>query len=105
MPPLLQLSRRSFLDTSGRLVVGAAIASVLDAPLTARELEAAERAERTRRTAKLRMAVVGTGIRATRAWGRELLAEQGERVEIVGLCDVNRTRAEASRRLVGIQAP
>jgi predicted dehydrogenase len=86
------ISRRSFLETSGRLAAGAAIASAsnLHALLP---------------TAKKRLAIVGTGIRATRAWGQELLREQSTNVEIVALCDINPKRVEASRRLIGVDAP
>jgi predicted dehydrogenase len=38
-------------------------------------------------------------------WGRELLAECGEWVEIVGLCDKNRLRVERARELIGVSAP
>jgi predicted dehydrogenase len=95
LPPL---TRRDFLATSSRLAAGAVASSALELP--ARASAAAPSAG-----AKLRLAVVGTGIRATRAWGRELLKEQGERVELVGLCDVNPRRLEASRQLIGTRAP
>jgi predicted dehydrogenase len=90
----MSVSRRGFLETSGRLAIGAAVGSQFgtvpfDTPSTERR----------------RIAIVGTGIRATRAWGRELLREQGERVELVGLCDINPRRMAASRELIGTQAP
>jgi predicted dehydrogenase len=94
----MTLSRREFLDTTSRLAAGAAFGGAID-PLgfAGRKL--------SRSSAKLRLAVVGTGIRFTRAWGTELLKEQGDRVEIVGLCDINPKRMAASKRLVGIDAP
>jgi predicted dehydrogenase len=54
---------------------------------------------------RARLAIVGTGIRATRSWGRELIREQAANVEIVGLCDINPKRLAASRRLMGTEAP
>jgi predicted dehydrogenase len=95
------LSRRGFLGATGSLALGAAAASALplDAALGApAPVNPAGRARR-------RLAVVGTGHRATGAWGVELLKEQRERVEFVGLCDVNPLRAEASRRMIGVDAP
>jgi predicted dehydrogenase len=38
-------------------------------------------------------------------WGRELLAECGDWVEMVGLCDINPLRLERARRLIGADAP
>src|SRR5918992_2042055 len=92
---MTEISRRVFLETTGRLAVGAAAASASD--LHGRLQLGA--------SAKKRLAIVGTGIRATRAWGQELLREQSANVEIVALCDINPKRVEASRRLMGVEAP
>ena len=51
---------------------------------------------------KTRVAIVGTGSRGSGTWGRELLKQQGDRVEIVALCDINPKRLEAARRRIGI---
>lgn len=51
---------------------------------------------------KTRVAIVGTGNRGSGAWGRELRRLQGHRVELVGLCDINRKRLEAARRRIGV---
>jgi len=56
-------------------------------------------------TNKTRVAIVGTGNRGSATWGRELLRRQGQRVEIVGLCDINRKRLEAGRRYIGVDVP
>ena len=86
-------SRRAFIGASSRLAAGAAVMSAMDlnVPVPQR--------------AKQRLALVGTGIRGTRAWAIELLKEHGDRVEIVGLADINPKRLEASRRLIGIDVP
>ena len=52
-----------------------------------------------------RMALVGTGSRGTTMWGRDLLAAHGDKVELVGLCDINGKRAEAARGYIGTAAP
>lgn len=54
---------------------------------------------------KRRVAVVGTGHRGTGMWGRELLAECGAWVEMVGLCDSNPLRLARARELIGVDAP
>lgn len=94
----MTLSRREFLDTTSRLAVGSAFVGAFDS------LGFAGRAL-TPSGAKLRLAVVGTGIRFTGAWGTALLKEQSERVEIVGLCDINPKRMAASKKIVGVDAP
>ena len=38
---------------------------------------------------KMKLAMVGTGVRGSGLWGRELLKNFGEMVEFVGLCDHN----------------
>lgn len=54
---------------------------------------------------RVRVALAGTGHRGTSSWGRELLEEQGHRVQMVGLFDINRKRLEAGKRLIGTDAP
>lgn len=53
-------------------------------------------------TKKMRVALVGTGVRGTATWGAQLLKSQGHRMEFVGLCDINPKRLEAGRRRIGI---
>lgn len=52
-----------------------------------------------------RVALVGTGHRGTTMWGQELLEGWRPEVEFVGLMDTNQSRAEASRRMIGTNAP
>ena len=54
---------------------------------------------------RLRMAIVGTGNRGSLTWGQDVVKAYGDRVEIVGLCDINRKRVEAAKKLIGINAP
>jgi predicted dehydrogenase len=54
---------------------------------------------------KRRVALVGTGHRGTTMWGRELLTECGEWLDMVGLCDINALRLERARELIGTDAP
>jgi len=52
-----------------------------------------------------RYALVGTGIRGTTMWGRDLVERYADVVEFVGLCDVNPLRAEAAKRALGVSCP
>jgi predicted dehydrogenase len=55
--------------------------------------------------ARRQYAVVGTGIRGTGMWGRDLLPRYADVLEFVGMCDVNPLRAEAGRKRVGVDCP
>ena len=54
---------------------------------------------------KRRIAVVGTGHRGTGTWGRELLANCGDWIELVALADKNALRLERARAAIGVDAP
>ena len=56
-------------------------------------------------SAKRRYAIVGTGHRATGMWGVDLANRYKEELEFVGLCDKNGKRAEAGRKLIGVECP
>jgi len=51
------------------------------------------------------MAIVGTGNRGSLTWGQAVVKAYSDLVEIVGLCDINRKRVEAAKKLIGINAP
>jgi predicted dehydrogenase len=52
-----------------------------------------------------RVALVGTGHRGAGTWGRELLANCRQWVELVGLADTNSLRLERARTAIGTNAP
>lgn len=54
---------------------------------------------------KLRIAMVGTGIRGTRFWGEALKNNFGDKVEFVGLCDLNIGRVEYCRTRMKLSCP
>src|SRR6185503_19026546 len=54
---------------------------------------------------KRRVALAGTGHRGTGTWGRQLLRDHGERVELVGLHDRNSLRLARAREAIGTAAP
>jgi predicted dehydrogenase len=51
---------------------------------------------------KLKLALVGTGNRGTYTWGKPVLEAYGDRLEMVGLCDINPKRVAFSRSVLGI---
>lgn len=55
--------------------------------------------------AKHRVALAGTGHRGAGTWGKELIANCAERVELVGLCDANALRLARAREAIGTAAP
>jgi predicted dehydrogenase len=89
-----QITRREFVANTAKGVAATAAVSVLGVHNTI-----------AAPVAKKRVALVGTGIRGTTMWGQNLLRGNSDRVEIIGLCDINPKRVEASKRLIGISAP
>jgi predicted dehydrogenase len=55
--------------------------------------------------AKKRVALVGTGHRGSGTWGRDLVRDCGDLVELVGLCDTNSKRVQAAKKIIGVAAP
>lgn len=88
----LKLSRREFLSTAGKAAVGAALARPASG-LMAGNLAAK----------KTRLAIVGTGVRACGMFGRDLLRDYSDYVEIVGLCDINPGRVKYAKKYIGAQ--
>ncbi len=55
--------------------------------------------------AKRRYAIVGTGVRAIGMWGRPILRDYPDLVEMVGLCDINPLRVEVAKKQMGATCP
>lgn len=54
---------------------------------------------------RARYVLAGTGNRGTTMWGQELLEGWNDRVELVGICDLNDMRAERARTMIRTNAP
>ncbi|MDT0686994.1 Gfo/Idh/MocA family oxidoreductase [Autumnicola psychrophila] len=54
---------------------------------------------------KLKVALVGTGIRGTSYWGKELVEKYPDDLEFVGLCDINPGRLEYARKYMQVNCP
>ena len=56
-------------------------------------------------TNKLKIALIGTGVRGTSFWGKRLVDEYSDILEFVGLCDINPGRLEYGKKYIGTQCP
>ncbi|WP_308991022.1 Gfo/Idh/MocA family oxidoreductase [Mariniflexile litorale] len=54
---------------------------------------------------KLKIVLVGTGIRGTSFWGKRLVDEYSDILEFVGLCDINPGRLEFAKKFIGTNCP
>ncbi len=52
---------------------------------------------------KMRVALVGTGIRGTGMWGRSLVQQYSDYITFVGLCDTNPGRLAYARDYIGVE--
>jgi predicted dehydrogenase len=90
-----EISRRKFLSSSACAALGVASLPLLKTgDLWGRPLGR-----------KIKVALVGTGIRGSGTWGKALLSEYGDVLEMVGLCDVNSKRMEYAKRFMGATCP
>jgi predicted dehydrogenase len=91
------VSRRDFIKTGGGAVAASMVAqpSYRDMPFLSQ----------LRRPAKMRYAIVGTGIRAVNMWGRDVAQEYADYVDFVGLCDINPGRLAFARDYIGVDCP
>lgn len=85
------MDRRKFVQNSGTLMAGALLSDVLLAsPVKA---------------TKKRLAMVGTGHRGLGMWGVPVIKEFGDRVEFVGLCDINPGRVQTGKEMLKVNCP
>ncbi|MCB0639213.1 MAG: Gfo/Idh/MocA family oxidoreductase [Lewinella sp.] len=83
-------NRRKFLSSISMLAAG----GLLAAPITSFGLDR-----------KLRIVLVGTGIRGTGFWGRRLVEDYSDLLEFVGLCDHNPGRLAYALDYMGVDCP
>jgi len=83
------VSRRAFVATATGAAVGTLVAGDLASAVQA----------------KRRYAIVGTGVRAIGMWGRPILRDYPDLVEMVGLCDINPLRVEVAKKQMGAACP
>ncbi|HSK13342.1 MAG TPA: Gfo/Idh/MocA family oxidoreductase, partial [Phnomibacter sp.] len=54
---------------------------------------------------KMRIAMVGTGIRGSDFWGRTVFRNYKEQVEFIGLCDINPGRVQYAKKVMEVNCP
>src|SRR5215510_1698693 len=86
------VTRREFITNSG-------------AALAATALSFNSLSQTSAAPKQLRIAIIGTGSRGTFTWGKPVVENYSDVVEIVGLCDINSKRVEAAKSFIGIKAP
>ena len=84
------VTRREFVTSATGAAVGALVAG--------QAVGAAAQAKR-------RYAIVGTGVRGIGMWGRPILRDYSDLVELVGLCDINPLRVEVAKTQMGATCP
>ena len=85
------LSRRKFLASVSMLAAGCSVSSpthLMPAPGT-----------------KLKVALVGTGVRGTSFWGKRLVDQYSDILEFVGLSDINPGRLAYAKEYMGVTCP
>lgn len=87
----MDLSRRNFITSVSMLAAGSALTS----PLTAL----------ARNGKKLRVVLVGTGVRGAKFWGARLVEEYSDVLEFVGLSDINPGRLAYAKKFMGVDCP
>lgn len=56
-------------------------------------------------TEKLKVVLIGTGIRGTTFWGKRLVEQYSDMLEFVGLCDHNPGRLAYAKTFIGVSCP
>jgi len=86
------MKRRSFLTVTGVTAAGLLVTSP-------------GWALASKNGTKKRLALVGTGDRGSTFWGQRVLADYGDIIEFVGLCDINPGRAMYAKELIKTNCP
>jgi predicted dehydrogenase len=86
------INRRAFLGTTGTFLAGSLMAS----PMARQSIQNGE---------KIKAVLVGTGIRGTSFWGRNLVDNYSDLLEFVGLCDINPGRLEYAKSYMRVSCP
>lgn len=86
------MERRTFIAQTGTALAGGLLLNPL-AALTAAP------------TKKMRVAVIGTGIRAIKMWIKPVAKDYADQMEFVGLCDINPGRVATAKKISGINCP
>jgi len=86
------MNRRAFLGSTGTFIAGSLMAS----PLARQAFSKGN---------KVKVALVGTGVRGSSFWGKTLVDNFSDMLEFVGLCDINPGRLEYAKKYIGADCP
>ncbi|HSJ67505.1 MAG TPA: Gfo/Idh/MocA family oxidoreductase [Anditalea sp.] len=89
------LSRRSFLAKTSLLTTGTVFMSGIAEALSLWD----------RPGEKMKVALVGTGVRGVNMFGRDIKKEYPDQIEFVGLSDINPGRLEFAKEYIGVTCP
>lgn len=87
----MKTSRRKFLTSASMLAAGMTL------PVSAFSFGLNNK--------KLRIVLVGTGVRGIGFWGKRLVEQFSDILEFVGLCDINPGRLKYGREYIGVSCP
>lgn len=90
-----RLTRRNFIAKTGKALSGAIIVNAFGTT-SAQQFTVGN---------KKRIAIVGTGNRALGMWSKEVQLNYSDKVEFVGLCDINPGRMEYFKKATGFNCP
>ena len=93
-----RMSRRAFLAVSGA-IAGTTVLDPHSRILANSRTIARENGD------KMRIALVGTGVRGVAMWGSDLLRDYPDHVQFVGLCDHNPGRLAVGKEIIGADCP
>lgn len=84
------LSRRQFLTSVSMLDAGTALTHPAHLLIEGK---------------KMKVALIGTGIRGISFWGKRLVDNYGDILEFVGLSDINASRLAMAKKYIGADCP
>lgn len=87
-------NRRRFLATTGTVAAGMLLSNSSAAMMI-----------NNSQGKKLKLAIVGTGIRAIKYWGKFVIDNYSDVAEFSALCDINPGRLEYARSFIGVDCP
>jgi len=92
--PENSMDRRDFLARSGAIAAGTLLTNPFSILWS-----------KTPQSGKMRVALVGTGVRGTSMWGKDVVDQYSDRVEFVGLCDINPGRLQLAKEYMRVNCP
>ncbi|WP_194974138.1 Gfo/Idh/MocA family protein [Aquiflexum lacus] len=88
-------SRRKFLAKSATLAASTVFLNSISEALTLHNNP----------SEKMKIALVGLGVRGTNMFGRDVKRVYEEQIDFVGLCDINPGRLEHGKKYIGVECP